>query len=65
MGAILLLLTGVAFIFKLGIMSGICSFVIGLMGVGCLSVILTPFHYLRLPQVAALYICSVAFEIFI
>jgi hypothetical protein len=65
LGGVLLLITAIGFVLTLGLLSGLCSFMIGLMAVGCLSVALEPFNYLRLPGVAILYICSVALEIFI
>lgn len=65
LGSVLLLATAIGFVLTLGLLSGFCSFLIGLMGVGCLSVALEPFNYLRYPTIAVLYICSVALEIFI
>jgi hypothetical protein len=65
LGAVLLLATAIGFVFSLGLLSGLCSFIIGLMGVGCLAVALDPFHYLRLPGLAMIYSCSVALEILI
>ncbi len=58
----LLLAASVGFVLKMGVMSGICGFIVGLMGVGCLCVLLMPFRYIRLQGVAILYICSVALE---
>ena len=65
LGGFLLVITAIGFILTLGLLSGSCSFVIGLMGVGCLSVALEPFNYLRLPTVAVLYISCVVLEILI
>jgi hypothetical protein len=61
----LLLSASIGFVVKMGLMSGICGFILGLMGVGCLCVLLMPFRYIRLQGVAILYICSVALEKFI
>ncbi|MFD2148256.1 hypothetical protein [Mucilaginibacter antarcticus] len=65
LGAVLLLITAVGFVCAIGLLSGLCGFVVGLMGVGCLSVVLEPFNYLRLPGVVGLYFCCVALEILI
>ena len=65
LSGVLLLVTAIGFILTLGLLSGSCSFLIGLMGVGCLSVALEPFNYFRYPTIAILYLCSVALEIFI
>lgn len=65
LGGVLLFITAIGFVYTMGLLSGLCGFVVGLMGVGCLSVALAPFNYLRMPSVAALYICSVVLEIFI
>lgn len=60
--SMLLLISLAGFILKTGLMSGICGFIIGLMGFGCLSVVLTPFGYLRLPGVISLYMFGVLLE---
>lgn len=62
-GAALLLGACTGFIFVLGVMSGICGFIVGLMGVGCLCVALSPFNYLRLPGIAFIYVCAIILEI--
>ncbi len=64
-GAALLLLTAVGFIWQWGALSGSCGWLVGLMGVGCLSAIITPFQYIKMPALIALYLCFVALEIFI
>jgi hypothetical protein len=65
LGGALLFITAIGFVYTMGLLSGLCGFVVGLMGVGCLSVALAPFNYLRLPGVVALYSCCVVLEIFI
>ncbi len=59
---LLLAATLAGFIFNWGIASGISGFVVGLMGVGCLSVVMDPFNYLRVPGLAAIYVCCVFLE---
>ena len=61
-GVALWLVACVGFIFQWGLGSGILGFFVGLMGVGCLSVIIEPFNYLRVPGVAAIYVSCVILE---
>lgn len=60
-GLLLLAALG-GFIFNWGVASGIIGFMVGLMGVGCLSVVIDSFNYLRMPGVAAIYMCCVLLE---
>ena len=62
-GAALLLVACVGFVVQWGLGSGIFGFFVGLMAVGCLSVVIEPFNYLRVPGVAAIYVCCVILEI--
>ena len=62
-GVVLLLATCVGFVFQWGLASGIFGFFVGLMTVGCLSVIIEPFNYLRLREVMAIYVCCTLLEI--
>lgn len=62
-GVALLLATCVGFTFQWGLASGILGFFVGLMTVGCLSVIIEPFNYLRKQEVAAIYVCCTLLEI--
>ncbi len=61
-GGLLLGAALAGFITHWGIASGIIGFVVGLMGVGCLSVVIDPFNYLRRQSVAAIYGCCVLLE---
>lgn len=61
-GFALLLVACVGFVFQWGLASGIAGFFVGLMAVGCLSVVIEPFNYLRLLSVAAIYGCCVLLE---
>lgn len=61
-GVALLLVTCVGFVFQWGLASGISGFFVGLMAVGCLSVAIEPFNYLRVQGVAAIYVGSVLLE---
>ncbi|WP_028526892.1 hypothetical protein [Runella limosa] len=62
-GVSLLLASSVGFIFQWGLASGLFGFFVGLMTVGCLSVIIEPFSYLRLREVMAIYVCCTLLEI--
>lgn len=62
-GVALLLIAGVGFVFQWGLAGGLSGFFVGLMAVGCLSVVLEPFNYLRIQGVAVLYVCCVLLEI--
>lgn len=62
-GVALLVFACVGFVFQWGLASGISGFVVGLMAVGCLSVVIEPFNYLRISGVAALYVACVILEI--
>lgn len=61
-GVALLLATCVGFVFQWGLASGIFGFFVGLMTVGCLSVIIEPFNYLRKQSVVAIYVCCMILE---
>ncbi|MBL4677139.1 MAG: hypothetical protein JKY70_13170 [Mucilaginibacter sp.] len=64
-GGLLCTITLVLFIIKLGLFSGVCAAIVGLMGVGCLSLVLQPFNYLRWSSVMALYAIFLILEILI
>lgn len=64
-GIALLVVACVGFVFQWGLASGIFGFFVGLMAVGCLSVIIEPFNYLRTLQVAAIYVGCVILEIIV
>lgn len=61
-GGLLLGVALIGFIMHWGMASGITGFIVGLMGVGCLSVVMDPFNYLRVQSVAAIYGCCVLLE---
>ncbi|GAB3716914.1 hypothetical protein GCM10027592_58640 [Spirosoma flavus] len=61
-GTVLSLVACVGFVFQWGLASGIFGFFVGLMTVGCLSVVIEPFNYLRVQGVAAIYVCCVILE---
>lgn len=61
-GVALLLVSSVGFVLQWGLASGLFGFVVGLMAMGCLSVVIEPFNYLRIPGVAAIYVCCVLLE---
>jgi hypothetical protein len=62
-GVVLALIACVGFVFHWGVAGGISGFFVGLMTVGCLSVVIEPFQYLRMQGVAAIYVCCVLLEI--
>lgn len=62
-GVALLIAACVGFVVRWGLASGIFGFFVGLMAVGCLSVVVEPFNYLRVQGVAALYVCCVILEV--
>lgn len=64
-GLALLLIACVGFVGQWGLASGIVGFFVGLMAVGCLSVVIEPFNYLRMPGVTAIYVCCVLLEIIV
>lgn len=51
----LLLLATALFIVQFGWMSGICASIVGLMGIGCLVVLISPFRYINAKAVAMLF----------
>lgn len=61
-GVALLLAACMGFIVQWGLASGILGFFVGLMTVGCLSVVIEPFNYLRKQEVVAIYICCTLLE---
>lgn len=61
----LMLLVTVLFVIRLGWMSGICASIAGLMGVGCLVVILNPFRYVNGKAVVLLYAFFFVLEFFV
>lgn len=64
-GVALLVVACVGFILQWGLGSGITGFFVGLMAVGCLSVVIEPFNSLRTPGVVALYVGCVILEILV
>lgn len=64
-GFALLLVACVGFVLQWGLGSGIFGFFVGMMAVGCLSVVIEPFNYLRTPAVAAIYVCCVILEMIV
>jgi hypothetical protein len=64
-GILLLLITAALFVMKMGWMSGLCAWLVGLMGIGSLVIMLSPFRYLRPGEVIVLYIICLSLEIFI
>ncbi|MBT2559426.1 hypothetical protein J7E24_16685 [Hymenobacter sp. ISL-91] len=62
-GSALVVLASLLFVLKLGLMTGLCAWLVGLMGVGSLVVALAPFRYLRLPTVLALYVGFLIMEV--
>ena len=63
LGGILAVVAAVLFVVKLGIMTGLCAWLVGLMGVGCLVVALAPFRYLPVPAVLILYAVLLTLEV--
>jgi len=63
LGGVLAVGAAVLFVFKLGMMTGLCSWLVGLMGVGCLVVALAPFRYLSPLVVAVVYGLLLTLEI--
>lgn len=64
-GAALLVFTLVAFVAKLGWMSGLCAGIAGLMAIGNLVVLTYPFRYLNEKSVVALFALFLVLELFI
>ena len=62
-GGFLALLTAVLFVVKFGVMTGLCAWLVGLMGVGCLIVALAPFRYLGPVAVGLLYALCLTLEV--
>ena len=62
-GGILLVLAAMLFVLKLGWMTGLSAWLVGLMGVGGLIVALAPFRYLNVASVMGLYIVSLGLEL--
>ncbi|RAJ90828.1 hypothetical protein LX87_05457 [Larkinella arboricola] len=61
-GVALSLAACVGFVAQWGLASGLFGFFVGLMAVGCLSVVIEPLNYLRVQGVAAIYISCVLLE---
>ncbi|RYF77161.1 MAG: hypothetical protein EOO39_04615 [Cytophagaceae bacterium] len=61
-GVALILVASVGFVLQWGLASGLFGSFVGLMAVGCLSVVIEPFNYLRVSGVAAIYVCCVLLE---
>jgi len=64
-GGILLLIAAAIFVMRMGWMSGLSAWLVGLMGIGGLVVMLAPFQYLRPITVIILYIFFLILELFI
>lgn len=62
-GIALLVVACVGFVLQWGLGGGISGFFVGLMAVGCLSVVIEPFNYLGILGVAALYVGCAILEI--
>jgi hypothetical protein len=64
-GGVLLVIAAALFVIRMGWMSGLSAWLVGLMGVGSLVVMLAPHHYLRPRTVIGLYILFLILELFI
>lgn len=64
-GSMVLLITAALFVMRAGWMSGLSAWLVGIMGIGSLVVLLSPFHYLRTHQVIMLYMLCFTLEILI
>lgn len=62
-GGVLAGLAAGLLVLKLGPMSGLCAWLVGLMGVGGLVVVLAPFRYLSTTAVVLLYALFVILEV--
>ena len=62
-GWLLAALAAALFVWKLGWMTGLCTWLVGLMGVGSLIVTLAPFRYLRLPATVLVYLVLFTLEV--
>lgn len=60
--AFLMLFAGVMLVYDNGMASGIFSFMVIMMTMGCLIVLLFPFRYLSIRQVVFLFLFFVVFE---
>jgi hypothetical protein len=56
-------LAAALFVGQLGWMTGLCVWLVGLMGVGNLVVTLAPFRYLRWPATVAIYLVFLTLEV--
>jgi hypothetical protein len=61
-GATLLLVVAALFVVRFGWMTGLCASLVGLMGVGSLTVLTNPFHYIHEKGVVALYVFFLMLE---
>lgn len=61
-GATLLLVITILFVVRFGWMTGICASIVGLMGVGSLTVLLNPFRYINEKGVVVLYVFFLTLE---
>ncbi len=64
-GVALFLLAMVLFVMKWGFMTGICTGIVGLMGLGCLVVLIHPFRFINEKSIIFLYVFFVFLERFI
>lgn len=64
-GGVLQVIAATIFVMKMGWMSGLSAWLVGLMGIGSLVVMLDPFKYLRPTTVFLLYLLFLILELFI
>lgn len=62
-GGALLAIAAILFVLKFGLMTGLCAWLVGLMGVGGLIVALAPFRYLNIYSTLILYIVFLGLEL--
>lgn len=62
-GGAVLVLAAALFVLRFGPMTGLCAWLVGLMGVGSLVVALAPFRYLNVYATLLLYLVSLSFEL--
>ena len=63
MAALLMTVSIALFIMKLGWMSGICASLVGVMGIGCLVVLLSPLKYISRPALLLGYFAFFILEL--
>lgn len=65
MGLFLMLLATLLFVGKWGLMTGLCASLVGLMGLGCLVVLVQPFQYIQEKGLIAIYLIFLSLELFV